>query len=191
MMNAEEIKSYFNDVSGKLAQEDDNRRAYAIARDLSAALDALQAGGVDVSFKPFGFPVQRAFEISPDCAAMPVSGILTIGHNEYLLGIETRRTGRSYGVNPCNVLVWGMLDHRYSSTEDNKKVRHFYYDLDEEPAAFDRFQKDVTLRFARDVLVAKQDTSQAFDNVRVPRAYDVQKPLLRAIEIQPEIMKIA
>lgn len=169
ILNAQELREKLTEKFNSLAQQAGFQKALTAFDDLSRALKELNNAGVNVGFTPYPWPTERTFDLSgKENQTMQLSGILTVGHNEYLLGVQTIADQED-----CLVLFISNHDIRYP--DDAKgKIRSSSFDIEKDPDAMKKFQIEIAQRYARILHVNEHDPASMFD--RLPGKVTVYKP---------------
>ena len=134
--------------------------------NISLALRDLNQNGIDVTLEMLGTPSEQAFGMLPGVGmTVPVSGLLRIGHIHYLLSIATKHAGEE-----CLKLCLSEFDIRFQGVKGKIKesdfkqvVRSNIYDLNGDPDALAKFQKEIIRHAARNSIIDVHDHGDTLD----------------------------
>lgn len=147
ILDVDELRSAFADAVGELDNETNN----AVIENLSRALAALQAAGLDVSFEVTGWVGHDTFKpIAGKGGTATFSGFLNIGNNRHILSLLVQPDKTVLAISYFNATLGIGSDGRM-----------WAYDITS-PDCYSALQKQIVTLAARNAYLDAHDVANAF-----------------------------
>ncbi len=167
-LDIKSIAEEFNERKNDFHQWGNEAKFLPLLQQLSQIFHDMRAAGLDVSLNITGDVSNLAFRMFPKGITVPIEGIVRIGANERLLAIAVKdRTGA------CLKLALSELDIRHDGMDMSLSdgtiktvIRSNIYDLNQDPDALIKFQKEIIRFSARNEVIFESDIAEAFEGTR-------------------------